>query len=149
MRHTLSRPLLFLLAASLSPGCSDGDRSVETPTVDESQPAVATLPTRHCYKNEYPFDGEPNMKDVESLTIEVNGDRAVGEYNWLPAFKDKRIGQFQGTIDDQLVTANYEYTQEGQSAVATISIRLEPSQAVVESERPELGLNATIALVDC
>jgi hypothetical protein len=87
--------------------------------------------------------------DVQSLTIEIDSDRAVGEYNWLPAFKDRRLGRFEGALDGQSVTASYEYTQEGQSGIATISITLESDHVVVEGGSPELGLDATIEQVDC
>lgn len=129
--------------------CSDREQGAEKQAVVGSEKVDAKGLTRHCYRNEYPFDGEPDQKDVQTLTLEIDGSRAVGEYSWLPAFKDKRVGRFEGLFDGQAVTATYEYTQEGQSAVATISIRLEPEQVVVEGGSPELGLNATIARVDC
>ena len=146
-------PLLILIAAA---GCADGDRSVEPQAVAETEAVTATAPNRQCYRNEYPFEnlpddfeGSPDQKDVEWLAIEIDGDHATGEYNWLPAFKDKRIGRFEGSLDGQLVSASYEYTQEGQSSVVPISIRLESEQVVVEGGPPELGLNVTIARVDC
>jgi hypothetical protein len=141
------RSLLVLLAASIMAGCFDGDRNVETQTVTEM--ATETIPARRCYRNEFPFEGELDQMDVQSLTIEIDSDRAVGEYNWLPAFKDRRLGRFEGALDGQSVTASYEYTQEGQSGIATISITLESDHVVVEGGSPELGLDATIEQVDC
>jgi hypothetical protein len=134
----------------MSIGCSDGKPGNETKAVAEIERAGMTAETtRYCYRDEYPFEGESNQMDVQSMTLEISGDRAAGEYNWLPAFKDKRVGRFEGTIDGQSILARYEYAQEGQSGVTTISIRLEPGQAIVEGGSPELGLNATIARVDC
>jgi hypothetical protein len=86
---------------------------------------------------------------ILSLTVEIDGDRVAGDYNWLPAFKDRCTGRFEGSVDGQLVVARYEYTQEGRSAAVTIEIALGPDQAVVKGEEAELGLNATIARVDC
>jgi hypothetical protein len=149
LRYVNARSVLVLLIATATAACSDGDQSVDTQVLTKIDMAAETTPTRRCYRNEYAFEGEPNKADVESLTIEINGVRAVGEYNWLPAFKDHRLGQFEGTVDGQTVTASYEYTQEGRSDVATILIELESEQVVVEGGSPELGLNATIARVDC
>ena len=73
----------------------------------------------------------------------------MGDYNWLPAFKDPRLGTFEGNFDGPVISANYKFTQEGRSQTAQIRIRLEPGQAVVEGGLPELGLNATIGQVDC
>ena len=55
--------------------------------------------------------------------------RAVGDYNWLPAFKDQRLGKFEGQIDGEAISASYEHSQEGQSQVAQILIRRESGVA--------------------
>lgn len=141
--------LPILLATSLLASCSNGDQPTEKKAEIGVEKVDSMVPTRHCYRNEYPFDYEPDQRDVQSLIIRINGDHAVGEYNWLPAFKDKRVGRFEGSFDGQVVRAKYRYTQEGQSAVSSITIRIEPDQVVVEGGGPELGLNATIARVDC
>ncbi len=149
MKYLISNTMPILLASFMLVSCTNGERKVEKQVVAETKQVDSTVPTRHCYRNEYPFDNEPDLKDVEVLNIEIVGDHAQGEYNWLPAFKDKRVGRFEGSFDGQSITARYEYTQEGQSATAIISITLEPDQVVVEAEKPELGLNSTIARVDC
>lgn len=148
VRKSINR-LIILLAAFMSAGCSGGDQAADQQAVAGPGQVDAAVPARICYRNEYPFDAEPDREDVERLTLEIEGNRAVGEYSWLPAFKDKRIGQFEGSYDGQFVTAIYEYTQEGQSAVSTISIKVEPERVVVEGESPELGLNATISRAEC
>ena len=146
----LTHSLVIVLASLVSLGCSDGRLHGETKAAPEIERAVAaTETTRYCYRNEYPFEDAPNQKDVQSLTIEISAVRASGEYNWLPAFKDQRVGRFEGTVDGQSIVARYEYTQEGQSGVTTISIRLEPGQAVVEGGSAALGLAATLTRVDC
>lgn len=130
-------------------GCSDRDRSLERQAVAVTGIVSETAPKRQCYRNEYLFNDDPDQKDVESLTVQFKGDHVVGEYNWLPAFKDKRVGRFEGAFDGQSISASYEFTQEGQLGAAKISIRVGPDQVIVEGESPQLGLNATIARVDC
>jgi len=147
-RLTIS--LGILVAATMSIGCSDNRWASETKAAEVIERAGgAADATHYCYRNEYSFEDEPDKKDIQSLSIEISGVRAAGEYSWLPAYKDQRVGRFQGTVDGQSIVARYEYTQEGQSGVTTISIRLEPEQAVVEGGSPALGLNAAIARVDC
>ena len=150
MTKAISSLVLVLVATLISTGCSkSGESGTEKNAAGGTEQVDATIPIHHCYQNEYPFDSEPDQKDVEVLTLEIVGDRAIGEYNWLPAFKDRRVGQFEGSFDGQTVTASYKFTQEGQSMVTTISIRLEPERVVIKGEKPELGLNASIARVDC
>jgi hypothetical protein len=142
--------MLVLGAALMSTSCSNGGPESDEEQVRRSDAQSDAAPiTRRCYRNEYPFEDELGQKDVQTLTIEIDGEHAIGDYNWLPAFKDKRVGRFEGSFDGRSVTATYEYVQEGQSGVTTLSIRLEPEQAVVDGGNPELGLNATIRRVEC
>ena len=114
-----------------------------------SGPVAEAASPRRCYRNVQPFEDNPGHEDVLSLTVVVVESRAMGDYNWLPAFKDPRLGTFEGNFDGPVISANYKFTQEGRSQTAQIRIRLEPGQAVVEGGLPELGLNATIGQVDC
>jgi len=79
----------------------------------------------------------------------VDGTKVTGEYNWIPAYKDKRLGRFQGSIQNDSISARYDFEQEGQSETAAISITLEEGQAIVKGERPELGFDSTLARVEC
>jgi len=148
LRYVFSRSLFILIAALASTGCVCGTRILEKRSGTEVA-LVAEMTPRQCFRNEYPFEDQPDQKDVQSLTVYIDGDRVTGEYNWLPAFKDKRTGRFAGTIDGQLIMASYEYTQEGLSAIVAIEIALGSDQAVVKGGGPELGLGAMIARVDC
>ncbi|MEM1242476.1 MAG: hypothetical protein AAGI45_21815 [Cyanobacteria bacterium P01_H01_bin.26] len=147
MRHFFfSGPMLVLVAVA---GFANGDQLEETPSSAEIKAITEASSNQQCFRNEYVFEDNPDQKDVEWLAIEIDGDRAVGEYDWLPAFKDQRTGRFEGSVDGQIVSAVYEYTQEGQSGTTPISIKLESEQVVVEGGPLELGLNTTIARVDC
>ena len=50
-----------------------------------------------------------DAKDVEELIVALDGNAATGEYNWIPAYKDKRLGKFTGTVEGQIVSATYTY----------------------------------------
>ena len=126
-----------LLFAGTAPGCAAPERAAE-----HRPPILA------CYRNEYPF-ADGTGRDVLSLTVTVDGDRATGDYAWRPAFKDRREGRFEGAIEDGAIEATYAFVQEGRPDTVTITIRLEPERAVVAGGRAELGLDATIERVDC
>ncbi|MGD1951063.1 MAG: hypothetical protein ACFB14_15635 [Leptolyngbyaceae cyanobacterium] len=130
-------------------GCTATDQQAETTSSTEPQVITEGVSDKQCFRNEYPFEDNPEQKDVESLTVDIQGERVTGEYDWTPALKGARTGSFNGSISDDVITADYEYMQEGQSGEAEITIRLEPEQAVVEGGVPELGLNTTIVRVDC
>ncbi len=144
-----STTLCLLLSVFLLSGCSNNDRPANKQVLTETKPLEANSFRRYCYRNEYPFADQPESKDVLSLTIDINDDRVTGDYNWLPAFKDKRMGRFAGSIEGQLITATYTFTQEGHMDQAAIMIRLDPEQAVVSGGGTELGLRAIIARVTC
>lgn len=75
-----------------------------------------------CFRNEYPFQGNPEDKDIEELHLEIIGN---------------------------LVTGTYTFSQEGISKTENIEIVLKNSEAVIKGERNELGLDATIKKIRC
>lgn len=102
--------------------------------------------SQYCFRNEYPFQ---DTMDVEELIVVIDGRRATGEYNWEPAFKDRRLGRFTGSLHGNTISADYAYEQEGRSATTMISITIEEDQAIVEGGPPELGLNRTLLRTAC
>ena len=103
---------LFLLVSACTEATTDTEEPTVTPetaTVAEPAPVEPASSVQHCFRNETVF-GED--KDVEELTVTIDGDAATGDYNWLPAFKDQRLGQFSGTVDGDTISATYEFAQE-------------------------------------
>ncbi len=101
---------------------------------------------QYCFRNEY---GTGSDKDVEELIVNVAGSQATGEYNWLPVFKDRRLGTFEGTFANDTIDARYTYQQEGMQNSAQISILIGDNQAVVTGDEPALGLSAALAQAGC
>ena len=87
--------------------------------------------------------------DVEELIVVIDGHRVTGEYNWVPAYKDRRLGRFTGTLHGNTINADYAYQQEGQSATTAISITLEEQQATVKGGPRELGLDRSLRRAAC
>ena len=139
---SITQILSLLFLSIIVTGCSEQD--------EESQAANLEITDgKHCYKNEYPFDGGSGAKDVMQLTIIVQGNAVTGSYNWLPAFKDQRTGAFEGTIKNGVVEADYVFMQEGKEGKADIEIKLLETEAVVKSSAVELGLSSNIEKVKC
>ncbi len=124
------------------PNQAPGNRHL---TTDDDQTGI-TSPIHHCFRNEYSNGGN---SDVEELTVIVDGDDASGTYNWIPAYKDTRLGRFNGTFRSGNVNADYEYEQEGQLGSTSISIVVSDKQAIVSGGPTELGLGQTLARVEC
>lgn len=105
--------------------------------------------TTFCFRNEYPFENEPNDKDIEELQYSVSGDIVSGTYNWIPMYKNQRTGSFKGILKDNIITALYSFYQEGIEDTVTIKIVLENNKAIVTGTSVELGLEVSIAKVKC
>lgn len=137
-----SLPAVLLLWA-----CSPPDSA--TPAPGAADPGAATGPLERCFREETRAANGAGDPDVLSLVLVVDGDRAHGEYRWLPAEKDRREGRFEGSVAGPLITATYEYVQEGQSGTTPITIRVANSQAVVAGGDAALGLGATLQEAEC
>lgn len=102
-----------------------------------------------CFKNEYKFKDSSENIDVLELSLQINGHKVSGNYNWLPALKDQRNGTLSGTINHQVISAIYSYQQEGVNATAPITIKLLKDKALLKSDDPNLGLDTEVAKIEC
>ncbi len=87
--------------------------------------------------------------DFEVLQITVADKTVEGEFHWLPAFKDRRIGYIKGTKTNQEVLAKYDYTQEGKKSSVEIQLILNDQSISVSGGEPALGLTSEISKIDC
>ena len=110
-------------------------------TENESMPSVTM-----CYQNSF---GSGEVMDFEVLQITVADKTVEGEFHWLPAFKDKRVGYFKGTKTNQVVLAKYDYTQEGKKSSANIKLILKDGSISISGGEPSLGLTSDIQQIDC
>jgi len=102
-----------------------------------------------CYRNESFLPDKPTDKDIDELEINIQSGVVKGVYNWIPKFKDRRIGKFEGVIKDSVIHASYIFLQEGISDTSDIRITFNVNQAVIEGDRQELGLSKTLKRVQC
>lgn len=73
--------------------------------------------------------------DTALLTMDISGTDVVGEFNWLPAEKDKKTGIFNGIISDdgtnKIVNAIWSTSAEGMTAQEELKIIIEGDIAKV------------------
>ncbi|MFI2741828.1 hypothetical protein ACG2LH_03730 [Zhouia sp. PK063] len=90
-------------------------------------------PTKICFmqvKNDKAGMYE-KLKDSVMLSLVYKDSTVTGNYNWLPAEKDARIGTIKATKTGNTIKGTYTFMQEGQTQKRDISIRLIDSTAQV------------------
>ncbi len=102
-----------------------------------------------CFKNEYKFKDSSENIDVLELSLQIDGHKVTGNYNWLPALKDQRNGTLTGTVNHQVIKAIYTYQQEGIEATAPVTITLFDDKASLKTDDPNLGLDTEVAKIEC
>lgn len=127
MTKTLSLPFLLLILAS----CSSKNLNTE------------------CFENRYAFKDTPNKADILNLSYRLTGGKVSGEYNWLPLEKDKRIGHFEGSEKNSVITAQYYFEQEGISDSTQIEITISDQKVTVKEPGSNFGFEAELSKVAC
>lgn len=100
----------------------------------------------HCYKQ---VTGQGDNRDITLLTLTQDGKSVTGNYYWLPAFKDRRLGSFEGEKTETGYRVDYTYQQEGVRGESPLFLLLESDQIVIQGGDPALGLAQTLPEVDC
>lgn len=152
MKNKLTIIILSVFVGFLFIGCKNSNEQKQdsnTKDLEKEKPAVNITSSKLCFQNEYPYQDNPSMKDVEELTLLTDGEKVTGSYNWLPAQKDQRKGSLTGTIKDKMITAQYRFLQEGIEGTAQLIIIINDEKAEITGGDPEMGLNATLAKIDC
>ncbi len=105
----------------------------------------------HCYlqvtKGEPRIEGGdtvPGTVDSLYIRLDILGELANGVYNWLPGEKDRMTGSFQGSIDDDLVTAVYSYSAEGRTAKQEVLFKVEDGQLRLATGAMETSEGVTL-----
>ncbi|HNP36880.1 MAG TPA: hypothetical protein PKK10_13590 [Woeseiaceae bacterium] len=137
--------LLGLCACGILSACSG--KSSDAP--DSDARGVGAPVQRHCFREIHTFPDEPQHQDIEELLVQISGNEASGQFNWIPWAKDRRLGHFAGTIQDGVIDARYDFEQEGTTGSAGISIQLQNDKAIVTGTPAELGLDRTMMRVSC
>jgi len=103
----------------------------------------------YCFRNETPFNDNPENIDILELKLDVIGSSVTGIYNWLPKFKDRREGTITGSIDENKIQGKYQFTQEGKEETIPIEILLNEDSVIISNDTKGLGIGATISRTNC
>lgn len=134
-------PLLFFAC-----GGSTAPEATEPVEVEASPEAVV-----YCFRNELPYPDDPEVSDIEEMELTVEGEEVIGLLNILPAFKDQRVGEVEGTMKDGTIIATYTFVQEGKKDVAEITLLIDDYVVAIRpaAGNEGLGLPKSIERVDC
>ena len=103
----------------------------------------------YCFRNETPFNDNPENIDILELKLDVIGSSVTGIYNWLPKFKDRREGTITGTIKENIIQGKYQFNQEGKEETIPIEILLNEDSVIISNDTKGLGIGATISRTNC
>lgn len=137
-------PFIFLLSA-----CNSNPEAKATAEGEIQDDLKKDSLVEYCYRMEQPFKDEKGTVDYLEMRLVFNEDDVTGHYNWLPTYKDQRQGSIIGKLYDSIVLAKYYFEQEGISDTAALEILLKKNGIIVTSDRKELGLDASLPMVDC
>lgn len=102
---------------------------------------------KKCYQNEF---GSGDARDFEVITINIDGESVDGDFNWLPAYKDRRVGHFSGKlIHEGLADVYYTFYQEGKTAAVRLSISYNEHEISVKGGDVSMGLERKLPGVNC
>ena len=103
----------------------------------------------YCFQEVYQHQNAEGLSDVLELELTIQGNKAEGIFNWLPAEKDKRVGALAGELEGNKVNATYASSQEGVRQETNLTIELSAGKAIVVSDNKNSVFDAEITKVDC
>lgn len=144
----------FFALLLLLPACTS-DRAPATAVTDlqeSTAPEQEEGPFYHCFREEFPIAGDqdPAAMDVINLELELADDEVIGTYNWLPFYKDQRVGTLSGPPSDtDTLALFYTFQQEGTTNTVPVTLVLSDQSVVIDGGTPALGLGAEIPRIPC
>lgn len=124
----------LIAAITLLSACGQPEKPNSRYTIDANATGEPEMES-HCYlevSHRTPviegLDTLPATTDSLYIRLDILGELVNGVYNWLPEQKDHMTGAFQGSIDDDLVTAVFTYNSEGVTAKQEVLFKVEDGQ---------------------
>lgn len=102
---------------------------------------------KKCYQKHYNTD---KKRGLEVLWLSTQNGRVKGEFNFLSASQNKRVGTFTGKMLGQgFATVDYSFVQEGQQAAVELVLDYDENRASIKGSMPSMGLDGTLKRVSC
>ncbi|OWY21156.1 hypothetical protein C7N43_10855 [Sphingobacteriales bacterium UPWRP_1] len=122
----LTSALLFAMSACQSPAPTSNNGSAQSADANNTaatppQSAATTTTDTLCFETK-------SGKDVFSLQLVINGNSVSGNLAFKYYEKDSAYGTLTGTIQNNLIVADYNYTIEGSNQVEVVEFKLEPGK---------------------
>lgn len=72
-----------------------------------------------------------NLRDSILMNLEINGNEISGNFDWIPAEKDRRLGRIDAIKEGDELKGKYIFTQEGIEDTVDINISLQKTSATI------------------
>ena len=103
---------------------------IENTTVEETAPDVVT---KQCYMAVTAIkEGTKTVNDSIMLNIETKGDSITGTFKWLPYYKDKKTGEFKGTVKNNIANTILSAKAEGTTNLEEFIIVFDATHASIK-----------------
>lgn len=129
---------LFLISCQNTSANEQAVESDDQPIETVTEPEETILNNTYCFVST--FGQNANYQDTTFVKLTIIGDEVTGRYDWIPAGKDSARGILNGTIENGIITAIYDYTIEGSQQKEEMIFKMEVNQLLVKKgELEEVG----------
>lgn len=128
----LTSVLLLAMAACQTPA---PDNNQQTPSAQVTENTSPTPPPATPTADTLCFETKSG-KDVFSLRLIINGNKVSGNLNYKFYERDGAYGTLSGTMQNNLIEADYNYTIEGSEQIEVVAFKLENGK--ISRKRGEL-----------
>lgn len=111
---------IALLAGGLTACNGNADSRVISDSASASHAAPVSDSMSVCFQR---YAG-PLRQDTFTVHLVIHEDRVTGELVEMPFEKDARRGNLSGTLKDSMVTATWNYMQEGQQDTLPVVLKI-------------------------
>ncbi|MEE9349079.1 MAG: hypothetical protein V3U80_03465 [Flavobacteriaceae bacterium] len=106
--------IFLILIIFLQISCKK-EQKISTETKEITTQTIDLSKGKHCFesvlKNDINDDEKVSKKDILNVTVNINEGNVTGTYNFLPHNNDSSVGNFTGTVKDNIITSIYSYSK--------------------------------------
>jgi len=128
----MKNKIILLAAGLVLLSCQKKEEKtiIENTTVEETAPETDV---KQCYMAITEIKkGSKTVNDTVILNLETKGDSITGTYKWLPYYKDKKTGVFNGTVKNNIATTILSAKGEGVTNLEEFNFTFNDKQVSVK-----------------
>ena len=130
MKFYIPLVLAFLLMACQYTTTEQTAESDNQAAETVKEPEETVLNNTYCFVST--FGEDVNYQDTTFVKLTIIGDEVTGRYDWIPAGKDSARGTLNGTINNGIITAVYDYMIEGSQQKEEMIFKMEVNQLLIK-----------------